>query len=130
MPLGTPKQRAVLALLLINRNRPVPRDAIINAIWGHNAIWDALGPGIAQVPDSVTSTPDFSLVGEFSFGFFSTMGVVAAIAAVVTVMLSDFFDKMGTAVGLGDEAGFLDEQGRLPEMNRVLLVDSLAAVAA
>ena len=54
--------------------------AIINAIWGDNAIWDAVGPGIAQVPDSVTSTPDFSLVGEFSFGFFSTLGVVAAIA--------------------------------------------------
>jgi adenine/guanine/hypoxanthine permease len=103
--------------------------AIINAIWGDNAIWDAVGPGIAQVPDSVTSTPDFSLVGEFSFGFFSTMGVVAAIAAVVTVMLSDFFDTMGTAVALGDEARLLDGEGRLPDMNRVLLVDSLAAAA-
>ena len=103
--------------------------AIINAIWGDNAIWDAVGPGIAQVPDSVTSTPDFSLVGDFSFGFFSTLGVVAAIAAVVTVMLSDFFDTMGTAVALGDEAGLLDEDGKLPNMNRVLLVDSVAAAA-
>ncbi|WP_094295619.1 BTAD domain-containing putative transcriptional regulator [Mycobacterium neumannii] len=33
VPLGTPKQCAVLALLLINRNRPVPRDSIIAAIW-------------------------------------------------------------------------------------------------
>jgi SARP family transcriptional regulator, regulator of embCAB operon len=32
-PLGTPKQRAVLAMLLINRNRPVARDALISAIW-------------------------------------------------------------------------------------------------
>jgi AGZA family xanthine/uracil permease-like MFS transporter len=103
--------------------------AIINAIWGDNAIWDAVGPGIAQVPDSVTSTPNFSLVGDFSFGFFSTLGVVAAIAAVVTVMLSDFFDTMGTAVALGDEAGLLDEDGKLPNMNRVLLVDSVAAAA-
>ena len=103
--------------------------AIINGIWGDNAIWDALGPGIAQVPNSITSTPDFSLVGAFSFGFFSTLGVVAAIAAVVTVMLSDFFDTMGTAVALGDEAGLLDEDGKLPNMNRVLLVDSLAAAA-
>jgi len=103
--------------------------AIINAIWGDNAIWDSVGPGIAQVPDSITSTPDFSLVGEFSFGFFSTLGVVSAIAAVVTVMLSDFFDTMGTAVALGDEAGLLDEDGKLPNMNRVLLVDSVAAAA-
>lgn len=33
VPLGTPKQSAVLALLLINRNRPVARDSIIAAIW-------------------------------------------------------------------------------------------------
>ncbi|TPG37165.1 BTAD domain-containing putative transcriptional regulator [Mycolicibacterium hodleri] len=33
VPLGTPKQSAVLALLLINRNRPVPRDSMIGAIW-------------------------------------------------------------------------------------------------
>ncbi|RDH78112.1 FHA domain-containing protein [Mycolicibacterium moriokaense] len=31
--LGTPKQRAVLAMLLINRNRPVATDALIEAAW-------------------------------------------------------------------------------------------------
>ena len=31
--LGTPKQRAVLAMLLINRNRPVGTDALIEAAW-------------------------------------------------------------------------------------------------
>lgn len=36
-------------------------------------------------------------------------------------MLSDFFDTMGTAIGLGREAGQLDEQGRLPNIDRVLL---------
>jgi DNA-binding SARP family transcriptional activator len=33
-PLGTPKQRAVLAALLINRNRPVDVDSLIGAAWG------------------------------------------------------------------------------------------------
>ncbi len=33
MPLGTPKQRAVLAMLVINRNRPVGIDSLINAVW-------------------------------------------------------------------------------------------------
>ena len=33
VPLGAPKQRAVLAMLLINRNRPVSRDSLINATW-------------------------------------------------------------------------------------------------
>lgn len=35
--LGTPKQSAVLALLLINRNRPVARDSLITAIWDEDA---------------------------------------------------------------------------------------------
>jgi SARP family transcriptional regulator, regulator of embCAB operon len=33
VPLGTPKQRAVLAMLLINRNRPVATGALIEAAW-------------------------------------------------------------------------------------------------
>ena len=41
VPLGTPKQRAVLALLLINRNRTVPRDSIIDGIWDDSAHADA-----------------------------------------------------------------------------------------
>jgi AGZA family xanthine/uracil permease-like MFS transporter len=44
-------------------------------------------------------------------------------------MLSDFFDTMGTVVGIGAEAGWLDQNGRLPRLKRVLVVDSLAAVA-
>src|SRR5271156_2258010 len=34
MPLGAPKQRAVLAMLVINRNRPVSVDSLTNAVWG------------------------------------------------------------------------------------------------
>jgi AGZA family xanthine/uracil permease-like MFS transporter len=34
---------------------------------------------------------------------------------------------VGTVIGIGAEAKWLDKQGRLPRMNRVLLVDSAAA---
>jgi AGZA family xanthine/uracil permease-like MFS transporter len=43
-------------------------------------------------------------------------------------MLSDFFDTLGTVTGIGAKAGWLDEQGHLPRLNRVLLVDSLGAL--
>jgi adenine/guanine/hypoxanthine permease len=75
------------------------------------------------------SSPDFSLVGDFSLSFFSTLGFVSALVPVFAVMLSDFFDTMGTAVALGEEAGLLDDDGTLPAMNRVLFVDSVAAAA-
>ena len=78
---------------------------------------------VADVP----SGDDFSLIGDFSFGFFAEMGFIAAVLAVFTLMLSDFFDTMGTAVGLGREAELLDDEGRLPDIDKVLAVDSAAA---
>jgi AGZA family xanthine/uracil permease-like MFS transporter len=75
----------------------------------------------------VPSGDNFSLIGDFSFGFFSALGILPAILAVFTLMLSDFFDTMGTAVGLGKEMGAVDSEGRLPDVDRVLLVDSGAA---
>jgi AGZA family xanthine/uracil permease-like MFS transporter len=99
----------------------------INEIWGDGILWGETG--IATVPSDVVASPDFSLVGNVSLGFVSTLGLVAALAPVIAVMLSDFFDTMGTAVALGEEANLLDRDGKLPNMNRVLLVDSLAAAA-
>ena len=78
---------------------------------------------IADVP----SGDNFSLIGDFSFDFFAQMGLLAGVLAVFTLMLSDFFDTMGTAVGLGREMGALDEAGRLPNVDKVLVVDSAAA---
>jgi adenine/guanine/hypoxanthine permease len=100
---------------------------VMNIAWGDKAIWDAVGPGVAQLPSKVLSTPDFSLIGNFNFGVFQALGLATAFAAIVAVMLSDFFDTMGTAVGLAEEAGLLDEEGKLPGMKRVLFVDGLAA---
>jgi adenine/guanine/hypoxanthine permease len=91
-----------------------------------------LWPGgeVAAWPHRLVGAPDFSLLGDFSlFGAFSTIGVISALVAVFAVMLSDFFDTIGTVIGLGDEAGLLDNQGRLPRISRVLLVDSVAAAA-
>jgi AGZA family xanthine/uracil permease-like MFS transporter len=81
-------------------------------------------------PDRVAGLPDLSLIGQFSlFGGFARIGVLAAILIVFTLMLADFFDTMGTIVAVGAEAGLLDDEGNPPDVQRVLLVDSLAAAA-
>jgi AGZA family xanthine/uracil permease-like MFS transporter len=102
---------------------------VINEGWGGGQIWSTVGPDTARLPSSVVSTPDFALVGDFSFNVFTVVGVGTALALIVSVMLSDFFDTMGTVVGIAGEAGLLDRNGKLPGINRVLLVDSLAAAA-
>jgi adenine/guanine/hypoxanthine permease len=103
---------------------------VINEIWGHSDIWTAVGPGVAQVPDKVVSTPNFDLLGNFSItGVFDIVPFLTAVALILSVMLSDFFDTMGTVIGIGGEARLLDDRGRLPGINRVLFIDSLAAAA-
>jgi AGZA family xanthine/uracil permease-like MFS transporter len=85
-------------------------------------------PG-AVLPDSVASAPDFSLVGDVSFGFFGALGLGAALAVVLTALMANFFDAMGTALAVGRRAGLTDDEGRLPMMRRVLLVESAGAIA-
>lgn len=86
-------------------------------------------PGQAQMPSAWIDTPDFSLLGNFSFSFFSKMGIGVAILTILAIMMADFFDTMGTMVGVGSQAGYLNEKGELPDAQKPLLIDSLAAVA-
>ncbi|MER8223414.1 NCS2 family permease [Streptomyces sp. NPDC094143] len=83
-------------------------------------------------PDRIVDAPDFGLLGDFDlFGAFSApgVGVVTVVLLVFTLILSDFFDTMGTVVGISAEAGLLDEEGKVPNLGRVLLIDGAAAVA-
>jgi AGZA family xanthine/uracil permease-like MFS transporter len=87
------------------------------------------GEFTAVWPGKAVETPDFGLVGQFDFGFFSKLGVMAACLWVFSIMLSDFFDTMGTLVGVGSQAGYLDDEGNLPGVQKPLVVDSVAAMA-
>jgi AGZA family xanthine/uracil permease-like MFS transporter len=85
--------------------------------------------GSATWPSKIFDAPHFGLVGNFSLHFVSALGFWSALAVVVSVLLSDFFDTAGTVLGLGRRAGLVESDGRLPGMRRVLIVDSLAAAA-
>jgi adenine/guanine/hypoxanthine permease len=86
-------------------------------------------PGVARWPDDIAQSPNFGLVGEFSFDSFATVGIVTTLAFVFALFLADFFDTMGTLVGVGKQAGYLDEKGEMPDIKKPLLVDSVAAMA-
>ena len=80
--------------------------------------------------DGVVDVPDFGTLGQFSlFGAFASIGVVAALLLVFSLMLADFFDTMGTMTAIGAEAGLNDAEGTPPRMQRILVVDSVAAIA-
>jgi AGZA family xanthine/uracil permease-like MFS transporter len=117
--------RRVRAALLIGIVATTVAATIVNEVKHLSVITD----GSAAWPDRIWASPDLALIGKFSFGFISALGFWTAAAIVLSVMLSDFFDTMGTVIGIGGEAKLLDRDGRLPGIKKVLLVDSLAAVA-
>ncbi|MGY1747430.1 NCS2 family permease [Blastococcus sp. SYSU D00695] len=85
---------------------------------------------VPELPDDVVSSPDLSLVGQFSlFGGFERIGVIAALLIVFSIMIADFFDTVGTVTAVGAEGDLLDDRGNLPRSQPVLLVDSVAAAA-
>jgi len=96
----------------------------------------ALALGVTSIPSSFVSPLDasnFVGIGQAFGSMFSVWssgaGFLAIALAVFSIMLSDFFDTAGTMVGLGARAGLLNSKGELPGANRVLLVDSIAAMA-
>ncbi|MEU8824250.1 NCS2 family permease [Streptomyces sp. NPDC048636] len=87
----------------------------------------AWGLTVPNVPEKVVGTPDFGLIGDVSlFGGFHEVGILTGCLFVFTVLLSGFFDAMGTIIGVGEEAELTDERGQLPGMGRILMVDGIA----
>ncbi len=92
----------------------------------------ALVFGVTQVPQNVTLAPSFSTLGlglQDPFQVFVRLNVIVAILTVFAIMLADFFDTMGTVTGVAAQAGLAREDGSVPGVQRVLIVDSVAAIA-
>jgi AGZA family xanthine/uracil permease-like MFS transporter len=88
------------------------------------------GLNVPKIPSQLVDIPNFGLLGQFSLlGSFEAIGAVSVLLLVFTLMLADFFDTMGTMVAIGAEAGLLDKEGNPPNAQKILIVDSLAAVA-
>jgi AGZA family xanthine/uracil permease-like MFS transporter len=92
----------------------------------------ALIVGVTKIPSGLTMTPSFATIGlglQDPFQVFTKLGFLVAILTVFAIMLSDFFDTMGTVTGVAAEAGLTRQDGSVPGVGRVLIVDSVAAVA-
>jgi AGZA family xanthine/uracil permease-like MFS transporter len=87
---------------------------------------------VPTLSGEVVGLPSFDTLGEFSlFGAFGSAGTgaLAALLLVFSLLLADFFDTMGTMTAIGAEAGLNDEEGTPPHAQRILVVDSVAAIA-
>ncbi|MBR0234646.1 MAG: NCS2 family permease [Synergistaceae bacterium] len=88
----------------------------------------AAGLGFVEVPETFVSQPpsimplvgklDFSLIKEPQFW-----------VVVFTFFFVDFFDTLGTLVGVCNRSGLLDENGNLPRAKGALMADAVATMA-
>ena len=85
--------------------------------------------GVGTMPAQVVSAPpslapillQLDISGALTWGFF---------AVILTMFTMDFLDTIGTLIGVSARAGFLDEEGNLPDIGKPMLADALATVAA
>lgn len=133
---------ALLVVLYVNKVRGAILITIVLATVAAIAIESVLHLGssvdnphgwalnVPSLPQSVVSLPDFGTLGQFTLlGSFNNIGVIGAILLMFTLLLSDFFDTVGTVTAVGSEAGLLDKNGTPPKVQQILIVDSLAAAA-
>ncbi|AAM72720.1 MAG TPA: NCS2 family permease [Chlorobaculum sp.] len=85
--------------------------------------------GLLQLPQTLFSLPpsiaplwlQVDITGALTWGF---------VGVILSVLVMDFVDTMGTLIGLSARARLLDENGNLPEIEKPMLVDALSTTAA
>jgi len=87
--------------------------AIITKVTPLPQTWISMPPDISPILFKL------DIEGAFKWGFFSV---------VLTVFVMDFVDTMGTIIGVSYKAGLLDENGRLPDIEKPMLCDALATI--
>ena len=85
---------------------------------------------VPELPKQIVDVPDLSLLGQFNvLNSWSRVGWLVPLMFIFTLLITDFFDTMGTMVAIGQEGDMLDETGTPPKAKEILLVDSIAAAA-
>jgi adenine/guanine/hypoxanthine permease len=77
--------------------------------------WVGMPPGLGPI------FLHLNIRGACTWGFFAVM---------LTILVMDFVDTLGTLIGLSHRAGLLDKDGNLPEMEKPMLCDALSTVVA
>ena len=93
--------------------------------------------GVTMLPNGIVAPLDFSTFAA-PFQADANSGVMGIIEVITTptlllmafsLMMSDFFDTMGTAMAVAKQGDFLTEDGRVEDIKPILIVDSSAAIA-
>ena len=88
-----------------------------------------LGIWVAQAPTGIIAIPAFpsNLFGQAFVGLGGINGgnIVDFLAVLLVFLFVDMFDTVGTLMGVGTQAGYIDDKGELPRANQALSADAI-----
>jgi adenine/guanine/hypoxanthine permease len=89
--------------------------------------------GISAWPEGIVAWPSFStdLLGQAFTGLSGLWRInfIDAASIVFVLLFVDLFDTVGTLAGLGARAGYIDEQGRFPGVEKAMMADAIGTTA-
>ncbi len=120
----------LLACILIARKVPgaiILSMAVITVIGFF--VPDGRGSMITHAPASLFSWPASLEPTFFQLNFDVLINDhLRALPIILTLLLVDMFDNIGTLIGVTRRAGLMDAQGRIPRIGRTFVADSVAAI--
>jgi AGZA family xanthine/uracil permease-like MFS transporter len=125
---------AGLALTIVLVSRRVPGAIVIGmaiTTLAGLAVPNGAGGTVTTWPDALVSPPasPSPLFLQLDLSFLtSTPAFFKAMPLILTLLLVDMFDNIGTLIGVAKRAGLLEPDGTLPRAGRVLVADSIAAI--
>ncbi len=89
--------------------------------------------GVANAPKGIIEIPVFpsNLFGQAFAGFsgINASNIIDFLAVLLVFLFVDLFDTIGTLMGVGTQAGYINEKGELPRANKALSADAIATTA-
>ncbi len=124
----------LLTIILVARQVPgaiVLSIAIVTVI----GLFVSVGGGahVTQLPSRFIAYPHSAapVFLKLTFNFLHSWAAFStALPLILTLLLVDMFDNIGTLIGVTKRAGLLAADGTLPRAGRALLADSLATIAS
>ena len=89
------------------------------------------GKRVTMMPESLFAWPasPAPVLLKLTFQFLTNgNAILLALPIILTLLLVDMFDNIGTLIGVTKRAGFLQPDGTLPKAGRALFADSLATM--
>ena len=120
----------LLTCLLVAQGMPgaiILSMAVVTAVG--SLVPDGKGGTVTTLPSAWVSWPASLEPTFFKLNFDLLLkDHLRALPIILTLLLVDMFDNIGTLIGVTRRAGLMDAQGNIPRVGRALVADSTAAI--